>query len=241
MSWLLLTTAVALVAGGISGWVSAAFRRREAKRERIRQEVLRWANPILGSVESLDSRLSNVLDARLFLALDPQRASERRPVHDDWAIEYEYAMKSTLYLFAEYFAWIRLLQERLSFELFESQQTKDSFFEAVANVSNALGRWPHGKVIGEGEDGQVFALQQRAIGEVLIDRDKSEDRVIGYPEFTQAYDDDARFREILAPLAVLIGAVTPETKRWRRLEETRDALRGLKLECRKLLGLERMP
>ena len=228
------------MAGGISGAVSAAYRRREAKTERIRQEVLRWANPILGSVESLDSRLANILHAHLFLALDPQRASEARPVHEDWAIEYEYAMKSTLFLFAEYFAWIRLLQERLSFELFESQDTKDRFFEMVASVSAALGRWPHENVTGKGEDAQVFALQQRAIAELSIDRNKDEPSVLDYPEFSQAHDCDARFRQILAPLVALIETVTPGTKRWRRLEETRDALRELKLECHELLGLKRI-
>jgi hypothetical protein len=47
-------------------------------------------------------------------------------------------MPSTLFLFAEYFAWIRLLQERLSFELFESQETKDRFFAAIWGVTKAL-------------------------------------------------------------------------------------------------------
>jgi hypothetical protein len=58
--WLLITTVVALVAGGVSGWASATLRRREAKAERIRQEVLLWTNPVLGAVKSLESRLGNV-------------------------------------------------------------------------------------------------------------------------------------------------------------------------------------
>src|SRR5262245_58028294 len=159
-SWLLITTAVALAAGGISGWVSAAFRRRERRQERIRDEVLRWANPILGAVRGLESRLDNILDDYLYLALD-READEARPVDRDWAIGYQYAMESTLFLFAEYFAWIQLLQERLSFELFESQETKDRFFDAIWDVSKSLSNYPSDNVFGNGWDAQVFALQQR--------------------------------------------------------------------------------
>jgi len=56
--WLLITTAVVVVAGGVSGWASATLRRREAKAERIRQEVILWTNPVLGAVKSLVGRLT---------------------------------------------------------------------------------------------------------------------------------------------------------------------------------------
>jgi hypothetical protein len=237
--WLLITTAVALVAGGISGWVSAAFRRREKRKERIRDEVLRWANPVLGAVTGLESRLTNILDDGLFVALDPRRAGEERPVDEDWAIGYEYALESTLFLFAEYFAWIRLLQERLSFELFETQETKDRFFDAIWDVSNALSRWPDEKVMGGGSDAQVFVLQQRAIGELLVHREEERPRVLSYPEFLAARESDARFDRVLAPLASLLTGVRPQTKRWQRLEGTRLAVGGLRQHCDQLLGLER--
>ena len=156
----------------------------------------------------------------------------------DWAIGYEYAIESTLFLFAEYFAWIRLLQEKLSFELFESQDTKDGFFEVVWDVSNALSYWPDRKVFGEGQDAQVFALQQRAIGELLINREKDAPRVLGYPEFLEACERDPRFGQALAPLRILLEGVSPGTKRWRRLEWTLDALGTLNSHCRQLLAVK---
>lgn len=96
--WLLTTTVVALVAGGVSGWASATIRRREAKAERIRQEVLLWTNPVLGAVKSLESRLRNILSDKLYLGLDPAQAHEERPVGSDWSMDYEYVMESTLFL-----------------------------------------------------------------------------------------------------------------------------------------------
>lgn len=233
--WLLITTAVALAVGGISGWVSAVYRRGEQRKERIREEVLRWANPILGSVKSLTSRLENILDDELYLAFDPA-AGEEWPVDEDWAIDRDYALESTLFVFAEYFAWVQLLHERMSFELFETQKTKDEFFAAIWKVSGALSRWPDESVDGDGQDTQVFVLQQRAIGELLIVRDGDTPRVLGYRDFLAARKDEPRFEEMLTPLVVLFSGLAKNTKRWQRLENTRGALVELEARCNVLLG-----
>ena len=256
--WLLITTVVALVAGGVSGWASATLRRREAKAERIRQEVLLWTNPVLGAVKSLESRLDNILANDLHLALDPAKARQERPVGSDWSMDYEYVMESTLFLFAEYFAWIRLLQERLSFELFHSQETRTRFDQAMWDVSDAIGHLPlpakfvpkknSAKPAGTHEDGsedkdaQVFALQQRAIGEFLIDREAGTPRVRGYPEFLEARERDERFNRALAPLVTLLQGVNPcTTKRWRRLGATLGALGQLERECDQVLAVPTPP
>lgn len=235
--WLLITTAVALIAGGVSGVASAAYRRREQKEERTRQEVLRWANPILGSVKSLTSRLGNILDDSLYVALDP--AAEEWPLDEDWAIDRDYALESTLFVFAEYFAWVQLLHERMSFELFETQETKDEFFTAIWKVSGALSKWPDPRVEGGGQDTQVFVLQQRAIGELLIARDGDTQRVLGYPEFL-AQRHEPSFNAMLAPLEALLSGLEKDTKRWQRLENTRTALVELEDRCNVLLGRDRV-
>jgi hypothetical protein len=238
LSWLLITTAVALIAGAISGAVSAMYRRHEQRKERIREEVLRWANPILGSVKSLTSRLENILDQGLHLALT-SKAKKERPVHPNWAIDRDYALESTLFVFAEYFAWVQLLHERMSFDLFETQETKDRFFKAIWKVSGALSHWPDPPVRGSGQDTQVFVLQQRAIAELLIVRDGDAPRVLGYPDFLAARKNDRRFKEMFAPLELLLSDVAKGTKRWQRLENTRAALDELRALCEGLLGLER--
>ena len=145
-------------------------------------------------------------------------------------------MESTLFLFAEYFAWIRLLQERLSFELFESQEARDRFFAAVWEVSEALSLWPDPNIDAEGADVQVFVLQQRAIGELVIRREADAPRVVGYAEFLALRDTDPRFGRVLAPLSSLLEGVEPDTKRWQRLARTREALAGLRVRCDQLLA-----
>jgi hypothetical protein len=233
--WLLITTAIALVAGGISGWVSAMYRRREQRQERLRLEVLRWANPILGSVRSLRSRLENILDQDLYVALD--RKAEWS-LSEDWAIDRVYAVESTLFVFAEYFAWVQLLHEKMSFELFESEETKDEFFDAVWKVSGALSKWPDARVEGKGRDAQVFVLQQRAIVELLIVRDGELPRVLGYADFLERRGKPP-LKDMLAPLEALLSGLEKDSKRWQRLQNTRTALGELEGRCNVLLGRDR--
>ena len=238
--WLLITTAVALLAGGVSGWLAAALARREERRGRIREEVIRWSNPIFGAVDSLHYRLDNVLGG-LYPALDSSQRDVERPLDPDWSVDHSYAMESTLFLFGQYFAWIRLLEQEMRWELFPSKAAKDKFFKAVYAVSSALAKWPHRRVVGEGPDAQVFTLQQRAIGELLISRESERARVMSYSEFLAARETDVEgsFGHTLKPLESLITGIAPQSKRWSRLQLARQALLDLKSECDQLLGLDR--
>jgi hypothetical protein len=240
--WLLITTAVSLVAGGIAGWASAVFRQREARKERLREEVLRWANPILNAVLGLRSRLRNILEDELRLALSPVSADAKRPVNRDWAVSFDYVMPSTLFVFAEYFAWVQLLRERVSLELFESRLAQERFLEATWEVTRALGDWSAQHADLEDNDApladtdtQVFALQQRAVGELVIDRDHDPPRIVTYRAFLDSLETDARVASLFEPLRVLVEDLEPGTKRWRRLESTLAALDALESECRTVL------
>jgi hypothetical protein len=212
----------------------ARLEEQSERKERIREEVLRWANPVFGAVQGLERRLDNILNDNYYLAL--RETDEERPVDPDWAVSYEYALPTTLFLFAEYFAWVRLLQERLSFELFESEETKERFFAAMWQVSKALSSWPKEEVTGSGPDAQVFALQQRALGELVIQRGAGDPRPMSLPEFLEAYGAgrDA-FPVLLKPLRDLVEDVRPKTKRWARLSLVHKELREFEDECKRLL------
>lgn len=86
-------------------------------RDRIRREILAWANPILNSVYDLEARfITNILHKGGFEALDPRSAT----ADPNWSSSHDYFLHSTMYLFARYFCWVYMLQEELSFELFRS-------------------------------------------------------------------------------------------------------------------------
>lgn len=147
-------------------------------------------------------------------------------------------MNSSLFLFGQYFAWIRMFEEELSFELFESQKEKDEFTKAIRSVSKALGGFPPKSYTCSGQDTQVFNLQQRAIGELFIVGDNENRRCITYPEFLEK-QDNWEFSRHLEPLRNLLERITPPDTdcRWKRLEAVRKALVYLESQCRELLVL----
>jgi hypothetical protein len=206
------------------------------RERRVRQEILRWANPILGAVGDLRARLANILEDGAYVALDPRWDPKS---NTSWSISYDYFMCSSLYLFANFFARTRMLEETLSFEMFTSQAEKDRLFGALRGVSKALGSYPPGYNCS-GPDIQVFRLQQRALGELIIGREDNKDRCWTYPEFVAGLKT-AEVADHFASLRQLLERVGPDDDcRWKRLIETNHALYELDAVCRDLLDLPRV-
>jgi hypothetical protein len=258
IAWLIVSTVVALIAGFISSWLTYRFKSREIidtaiadiekqrnilrfetekeRQERIRLEIVKWANPILAAVRDLKSRLENILDKAGYLALSSEYKSQVNP---NWSISYDYFMSSTFFVFAQHFAWVQMLQDELNFELFQSQQAQKEFFDAVHEVRSALGSFPPHHYECSGKDTQVFSLQQRAIGELLILREKDSWRCMSYPEFIERLNASGSIlNQHLQPLRTLLDHLTPNDDcRWKRLDATRQALSKLETVCEKLLSL----
>jgi len=213
---------------------------KQARDARIRGDILLWANPILGAVRDLESRLRNIVHRRAYPAL------QRNPVPPhaippNWSIAYDYFMPSTLFLFAQYFYWVRRLREELGFALFESQADKDAFIAELWKVSDALGRWP----LFEdrpcaGKDAQVFNLQQRGIGEAVTVRGDVP-RCMGFDEFMEAWEEPP-LADQLAPLRSLLEELVADGScRWKRMEVVLEAVQGLEAHCRQILQVPPAP
>jgi hypothetical protein len=215
------------------------------RESRIRQEILRWANPILAAVEDLSQRLKNILQRAGYPALDPKWNPKSIP---NWAISHDYFMNSSLYLFAIYFAQTRQLRRELSFEFFSTQQEKDRLFDAIDKVATSLSSYPYQPIMGcSGRDAQVFRLQQRSLGELLIrpgtgvDNYSGHSAIVTYPEFLQCMKEGGDFATHFDPLKKLLEGVRPgDNCRWMRLEQTYQALQELDAVCRELLDLRRV-
>lgn len=201
-----------------------------AREERVRHETLRWANPILNSVRGLQGRLDNILRRAGYVAL----TSGGRGM-TGWSVTYEYFMSSTLYLFASYFGYIELLRGSLSHELFATQEDKEKLFDAIGGVSDALRAYPPQHDTGP-TDTQVFALQQQALGELMIDRSAIPLRCLSYPQFLRHLNEPA-FDIHVQPVRALLEAVSPnDGPRWARIGRTKSALDALATACEQLLG-----
>ncbi|GAA1312421.1 hypothetical protein Psi02_80160 [Planotetraspora silvatica] len=243
LNWLTVgaSTVGSIAAAVISAWIVSAFiTRREMaeslrlqgqkeKTDRIREEVLRWSNPILSAVQDLRGRLKNIIHDDGYVALDPGFEKQ-----GNWSITHDYMVRSTLYLFGVYFAFTGAMRDSLSFELFESQAEKEKMLAALVNVGRTLSDFPasHGC---SGQDSQVFYIQQRAMGmEMLSEHDRHQ--CISYPEFVRKLRE-ADFVDTFAPLEQLVVSVSPSPTdcRWLRLHAVDNALAELEAVCRMVL------
>ena len=247
--WLVIFAVVSLISGFVSSWLTYRFIKRQEiidtqkleggkqKQERIRHEIIRWSNPVLFSVQSLQSQLKNILEKDGYLAMGKDF---KRRVNPNWSISYDYFMNSLPFLFGQYFAWIQMLQDELNFELFETQSEKDLFFRAIRNVSRSLSSFPP-HYDCKGKDTQVFSLQQRAMGELLIIREGERKRCMSYPEFLERMNSKD-FQQHFQPLTILLDGIHPDDDcRWKRLEATAIALKDLEKVCKNLLNIQSQP
>lgn len=206
--------------------------------DRIKNEIIRWANPILGAVKDLEGRLNNILQYQGFLALDQSpNANSKYQLNPNLSISYDYFMPSTLYYFAQYFCWVLLLLQDLNWLIFKSQTNKDKFFDLINNVRNSLSSFPPSYPIPNnltGKDIQVFSLQQRAIGELLIVSNDWGKECMKYSEFKEKYEQEP-LKSMLFSLRELLESVQEGEHRWERLKATNQAITQLREYCEDLL------
>ena len=204
------------------------------KKERIRYEIIRWSNPILSAVNDLENRLRNILKDDGYLALS---VAARDKVNPQWSIRYNYFLPSTVYLMSRYFCWTGLLEEKLSFELFETQDDKDAFLDKIRTANRKLATFPMQELknIKDEKDQQIFGLEERSMGELL--RSKDETRCMNYSEFLEKWSEPT-YRQKFEPLASFIDGIEPSRQRpWRRLSLMQCGLIDVQYESRKILGL----
>jgi hypothetical protein len=213
----------------------------QQRHTRLQTQIRRWANPILGAIGDLEHRLSNILEQQGFVALF--REQEKAP---QWSADYSYFMASTLYYFAQYFCWVRLMQHQFGYELFQSSREMEEFFSAIERVADELSRYPyeeHHKMDATPmlSDKQVFRLQQRAIGELLVDKTTVGEQIVTYREFLDRWLDpnDVKLRRHIAPLESFLIDLRPDSDlRWTRLIGMRAELDAFREACNSVLNLE---
>ena len=206
------------------------------RNERLRSQVQRWALPIQGAIADLSHRLEDILTDDGYLPL----SSTYKKV-EGWSADYDYFMPSTLYYFAQYFCWTRLLQQQLGHELFQSGEEMGAYFEIMDQASQSVGRFPYYKEKGDPSDAvnrQVFRLQQRAIGELLISNAGAGENILTYREFLDRWmkKDDEVFSRHIAPLELFLRDLSPTNDlRWTRLHDMNNRLHKFEQACQEIL------
>ena len=209
------------------------------RQERVRGQILKWANPILGSIKDLNCRLENILENDGYLVL----SKDKNTISKAWSIDYSYFMSSTIFYFAQYFCWTQLLKDKMSFELFQSQSDKDDFLKAIEKVGSAISDFPYpgtNNMNSESTDKQVFKLQQRAIGEALVIRHESKENIMTYKEFIDRWQDKSSV--YYEPLEDFLRDLKKDNDlRWNRLIDMRVELKNFEKLCNNVLRINKTP
>jgi hypothetical protein len=204
--------------------------------ERLRNQIQRWALPIQGSIEDLIHRLHSIVKGDGYVMLSTSNVRV-----DGWSADYQYFITSTIYYFAQYFCWTRLIQQQLGRELFDSNQEMTTFLSHIDDVSQTISSFPFAKRNGDDlgdSDSQVFPLQQRAIGELLIQRNTTGEQVMSYREFLDKWVDPAeiQFKVHIGPLVSFLNDLKPtKDPRWIRLLDMNDRLKTFSEACEAVL------
>ncbi len=158
-------------------------RQRSDKAARLEQVMSRYRDPLLNAVFDLQSRVYNLIANGYWKTIRSGDEDER-----------SYAVKSTLFVMAQYFAWAEALRRGVQFlDLGELQRNQDlaGRLEAIRNAL-ATDRF--------GPGFRVFRAHQRAIGEVMLEAtvdaeaEGSRWQCLGYASFCSKLNQDGSFR-----------------------------------------------
>jgi hypothetical protein len=163
-----------------------AERRAATKQELVEELMTRYREPLLRAAFDLQSRLYNIVHQ------DFLRRYAAEPVEG----AREYAVKNTLYVLAEYLAWVEILRRDVQFldlgDVARSQQLAE-LLEQVVDALATDERLPDPTL-------RLFRGEQRAIGELMVEveRDyegKLRHQCIGYAAFVARLHDDKDFAQ----------------------------------------------
>ncbi len=181
-------------------------------RREARHLVSKYTVPLLRSAEALERRINILVNN-----------AEHR-----WFETDEYFRLSTLFVFGEYFGWIRIVEQSFGFLPFESSKKGAKFNRRLNGIFRALSS--HAYFRKESDQAVSESLIERfkltAIGEVMINADGN--RVIEYTDFVQRYRSDGQYRSWFEDLDAFLRAANPDDPlRWDRLILTGAHLRAL--------------
>ena len=226
--------------------LDARMTARMALAERVRERREQWFVPLLGAARDLQERLANVLDKGAYSALSPSYVQQ-----GDWSMNHRYFLASSMYLFGQYFCWARIVENRLTLEVFGDEAARDEFLGLIRKVRATLSTYPMEdlkdrfpaatlRAGGSGRDAQVFALQQRAMGEAMQVGGDDAPRSLTFLDFCRRWESGAKeeesLRDVFAPLETVVTEVRPDGPRWLRLTLMREALGDLRRECERIVG-----
>lgn len=170
-----------------------------------RQLSRTFTRPLERTAESLERQINNFV----------------RNVDRDWYRDSEYYKLSTLYAFAEFLAWVQLLEKRLGFVAIERSRSGRRFNHRLNGLYRALTSFRYFRWVVDQDSVASSAVPRRilgAIGEIMIVSSEKEAQVYQFSDFCVRYSNDAQFANWFKDLDRFLLAATPSNPlHWDRL------------------------
>ncbi len=202
----LVSAAVALASVGVTFWGQARTTRVESELERLslaeqrrydaERTTARYREPLARAAYDLQSRLYNILRQDFLSVFYDQGDSRER----------SYATDNTAFLLAQYFAWTEIVRRELQYiNLGQDEQTR-RLAQLQDDIYSLFGTDRFSRLL------RVFAGEQRAIGERMIQTGANGRECMGYAAYldqvaqggdrlTDALRDDVRALSTHLPAA----------------------------------------
>jgi hypothetical protein len=169
----IIALVASVVSAAIAYYAQTHTLRIQARRE-ARATLQRYREPLLDAAYELQSRLYNILCLDFF---------ETYYAGDD-ATRREYAVKHTLFVVGQYFAWTEILRRRIQFLDFgKVKETRE-----VAELLHEIRESFRSDESHLGKPFMIWIGEQRAIGERMIVGAGDDLRCIGYGAFVERND-----------------------------------------------------
>jgi len=152
------------------------LRRKLEERADVMSQV---RDPLLWAAFDLQSRVYNIVTGQFLSVYQQSGAAEHKA----------YAQRNTLFLFAQYFAWVEIIRRRVQFLDLGSAQENREIVNHLSGISGVLTsrKFPDLLFL-------VFRGDQRAIGEIMIEPQFSTELgCLGYAAFCKKLDTERSF------------------------------------------------
>lgn len=179
------------------------------KKEELEKLLSKYRDPLLRATCDFQSRLYSIIQLG-FLKIYYNRSDKDR----------DYAVSNTLYVTAEYLGWVEILRQEIQFLDLGQINLTQEFNELIERITSIL--------LTDNYDltYRLFRGEQRAIGEIMIDKSDKGLICIGYAQFKHKLNEK-EFKEWFESLITSITALSSmdsHDKRFKRLVNLQHSL-----------------
>src|SRR3954470_17890533 len=177
-----VVVAIVALVGAILSAAIAVFGQLRSSSITSRREaeavLARYREPLLAAAYELQGRLYNILELSFL----------RKYYLEGDQAQNDYAVQNTLYVVGQYFGWSEILRREIQFLSFsDSERTR-----AVADCQREIVELFQSDRDELGRPFLIWRGEQRAIGELMIDREAGATHPIGYAAFLERTEPSFR-------------------------------------------------